>query len=53
LFFNDEEVLTLINEEGMQLLPITKINGNIVFKGVYPTYQMLNMEIKKILGNME
>ena len=53
LFFDDEEVLTLINEEGMQLLPITKINGNIAFKGVYPTYQMLNMEIKKILDNTE
>jgi hypothetical protein len=49
LFFNNQDVLVMINEEGMQTLPITKIDGNIVFKGVYPTFEMLDAEIKSVI----
>ena len=53
LFFNNQDVLVMINEEGMQTLPITKINGNIVFKGVYPTFEMLDDKIKSIVKPKE
>jgi len=49
LFFSDQDILMIINEEGMQMLPVTKINGNIVFKGVYPTFEMLDKKIEDIL----
>jgi len=49
LFFSDQDILMIINEEGMQTLPITKINGNIAFKGVYPTFDMLDGKIKSIV----
>ena len=53
LFFSDQDILMIINEEGMQTLPITKINGNIVFKGVYPTFEMLDDKIKSIVKPKE
>lgn len=49
LFLSDQDILVIINEDGMQMLPITKINGNIVFKGVYPTFEMLDKKIGSIL----
>ena len=45
MFLEKNEIIELVKEEGPEILPITTINGNIVAKRRYLTYE----ELKKAL----
>lgn len=45
MFLEKNEIIELVKEEGPEILPITTINGNIVAKQRYLTYE----ELKKAL----
>ncbi|MDD1721073.1 MAG: arsenic metallochaperone ArsD family protein, partial [Euryarchaeota archaeon] len=45
LFLEKNEIIDLVKKEGPEILPITTLNGNIIAKQRYLTYE----ELKKAL----
>lgn len=49
IFVDNKEISKLLNDYGMEILPVTMVDGNVVKTGAYPT----NEEISRYLGVTE
>jgi hypothetical protein len=45
-FVNNQEINKMLNDNGVEILPVTMVNGRVVKSKTYPT----NAEISKFLG---
>ncbi|MGE5553544.1 MAG: arsenite efflux transporter metallochaperone ArsD [Betaproteobacteria bacterium] len=44
-FLGNQEVTRLMRDNGVEVLPITVVNGDVVRTGAYPTYAELEAEV--------
>lgn len=45
-FMQNQTVATLLNEKGLEVLPVTLIDGEIFKSGTYPSYEELAKAVK-------
>ena len=50
-FLESWDVYEKVRKGGVAVLPIVKVNGNIVAEGGYPNLETLRKEVLKIIGN--
>ena len=48
LFLENKQIFKLIKEDGPEMLPIITLNGNIISKQSYLTYEELKNEVRKL-----
>ncbi len=49
-FFENKEIFNMVKENGQSILPITTINGRIIFKNSYPKFDELKKELLKFVN---
>jgi len=48
MFLENKQIFKLIKEDGPEMLPIITLNGNIISKQSYLTYEELKNEVRKL-----
>jgi hypothetical protein len=48
MFLENKQIFKLIKEDGPEMLPIITLNGNIISKQKYLTYEELKNEVRKL-----